>query len=243
MHLFYSFKFPCSRTRHRSEFGPFEIPDSMEEDSVNGNVPGSVISDEQADQPVQYEIVESSTQCGRKKLVDSSGYSYTVKRRYSEENAFWRCSVRNKTTSCLVTVRQHGMVFTTGPHMHCHQPIVGTDTAAKITRDVKEKAMNDYYQPAGMIVEQVLLKQLGKAPCPAMPKVTDLARQANRKRQKSRPVEPSDLEFELSPQHMPSNFLKADVKVGHRPHLVFSTSDMLSLLAKSKQWYVIIGLN
>ena len=103
--------------------------------------------------------------------------------------------------------------------------------------------MKNYYQPAGMIVEQVLLEQLGQAPCPAMPKVTNLARQANRKRQKSHPVEPSDLEFELNPQHMPSNFLKADVKVGHKRQLVFSTSEMLSLLAKAKQWYVINSLN
>ena len=110
----------------------------MEEDSVNDNVPGSVIADERTDQPVQYEIVESSEQRGRK---------------------------------------------------------------------------------------------------------TNLARQADRKRQISCPVEPSDLEFELNPQHMPSKFLKADVKVGHWRHLVFSTSDILSLLAKSKQWYVIIGLN
>ena len=102
-------------------------------------------------------------------------------------------------TSCLATVRQRGMVFTPGPHMHCHRPIVGVYTAAKVTRDIKKKAMNDYYQPAGMIVEQVLLEQLGPGPCPAIPKVANLARQANRKRQKSRPVEPSDLEFELNP--------------------------------------------
>ena len=36
---------------------------------------------------------------------------------------------------------------------------------------------------------------------------------------------------------MPGNFLQADVKVGDQRHLVFSTSEMLSLLAKSKQWY------
>ena len=102
--------------------------------------------------------MESSTQRGRKKLVDSSSYSYTVKRRYSEEDALWRCSVQNKTTSCLATVRQYGMVFTTGPHMHSHQPIVGINTDAKITRDVKEKVMRNYYQLAGMIVEQVLLE-------------------------------------------------------------------------------------
>ena len=38
----------------------------MEEDSVNDNVPGSVIADEQTDQLVQHEIVESSTQRGKK---------------------------------------------------------------------------------------------------------------------------------------------------------------------------------
>ena len=208
----------------------------MDEDSIEDGLPGPVIADDQP-LPVQYEVVESSTQRGNKKLVDSSGHSYTVKRRYSDDHAFWRCSVRNKMTSCLATVRQRGMVFTPGPHMHCHQPIVGVDTAAKITRDIKEKAMNDYYQPAGMIVEQVLLEQLGPGPCPAIPKVANLARQANRKRQKSRPVEPCDLEFELNPQHMPDNFLQADVKVDDRRHLVCSTSEMLSLLAKSKQWY------
>ena len=61
-----------------------EIPDPLEEDSVNDNVPGSVIADEQTDQPVQYDIVESSTQRGRKKLADSSGYSYTVRDRVKE---------------------------------------------------------------------------------------------------------------------------------------------------------------
>ena len=59
----------------------------MDEDSVDEAAPGPVIADGQT-QPVQYEIVESSTHCGKMKLVDSSGYSYTVKWRYSEDNAF-----------------------------------------------------------------------------------------------------------------------------------------------------------
>ena len=125
-----------------AEFGTFEIPDRMDEDSIEDGLPGPVIADDQP-LPVRYEVVESSTQRGNKKLVDSSGHSYTVKRRYSDDHAFWRCSVRNKMTSCLATVRQRGMVFTPGLHMHCYQPIVGVDTAAKITRDIKEKAMNE----------------------------------------------------------------------------------------------------
>ena len=88
-------------------------------------------------------------------LVGSLGYTYTVKRRYDDENALWRCSVRNKTTSCLATIKQRGMEYTPGPHIHCHQPLLEADIAAKVTRDVKEKAVQNYFQPAGVIVEQV----------------------------------------------------------------------------------------
>ena len=46
----------------------------MYEDSMDEGAPGPVIADDQT-QPVQHEIVESSTQRGKMKLVDSSGYS------------------------------------------------------------------------------------------------------------------------------------------------------------------------
>ena len=66
-------------------------------------------------------------------LVGSLGYTYTVKRRYDDENALWRCSVRNKTTSCLATIKQRGMEYTPGPHIHCHQPLLGADDWCFIT--------------------------------------------------------------------------------------------------------------
>ena len=204
----------------------------MEED-----LPGVIESDCQP-QAVEYQVVESSTQRGGKKLVDSLGYSYTVKRTYDDENAVWRCCIRNKTCPCLATVRQHGTDFIPGPQPHCHQPVVGSLAAVRITSSVKEKAMKDFYQPAGNIVQEVLLEELNSAPCPAMPKVANLVRQANR-RQTSRPVEPKDLEFELNPEHIPGGFLQADVKVSSQRHLVFSTEQMLTLLARSKQWYVL----
>ncbi len=81
------------------------------------------------------------------------------------------------------------------------------------------------------------MEQIDETPCSAIPKVANLARQANRKRQKACPVDPTDLDFELDERNIPANFLKADVRVGSRRHLVFSTTEMLDLLAKSKQWY------
>ena len=84
----------------------------------------------------------------------------------------------------------------------------------------------------------MVLDQVGEAPCSAMPNVVSLARQANCKRQKEHAAEPSDLEFELDTRNIPENFLKVDVEVGNHRHLIFSTDEMLSLLAKSKQWYI-----
>ena len=197
-----------------------------------------VIESDCQNKAVEYQIVESSTQRGGRKLVDNLGYSYTIKRRYDNGNAVWRCCIRNKACSCLATIRQRGSDFIPGPQKHCHQPVVGSLAAARITSSVKEKAMKDFYQPAGMIVQDVLLGKLDSAPCPAMPKVANLVRQANRRRQKSRPVEPKDLEFELNPQHIPGGFLQADIKVDCKRHLVFSSEHMFTLLARSKQWYV-----
>ena len=138
-----------------SDFGSFEIPANMDEESMEDAIPASNIIPDDQPQPVRFEVVESSTQRGKWKLVDSSGFTYTLKRRYNDENAVWRCSVRNKTTSCSAIIRQRRMVYTPGLHMHCHQPLVGADIAVKVVRDVKEKAMQNYFQPAGVIVEQV----------------------------------------------------------------------------------------
>lgn len=53
-----------------------------------------------------------------------------------------------------------------------------------------------------------------------------------------RPAEPTDLDFEVNEDHIPDGFLKSDVKIDGRRHLVFATRSMLDLLSKSKSWYV-----
>jgi hypothetical protein len=73
-------------------------------------------------------------------------------------------------------------------------------------------------------------------PCPALPKTVNLARRVNRARQKLRPKDPTDLDFELDTSYITDDFLRKDVPNEARRHVVFSSDTMLSLLAKAKTW-------
>ncbi len=75
-------------------------------------------------------------------------------------------------------------------------------------------------------------------PLPALKNPEFLARAANRYRQKKRPIEPKSLDFDINENHTPADFLKSDVEVDGRRHLLFATENMLHLLKRSKTWYV-----
>ncbi|XP_076047284.1 uncharacterized protein LOC143028802 [Oratosquilla oratoria] len=102
---------------------------------------------------------------------------------------------------------------------------------------MKTKAKDNVFKPATAIVTEVLLENIGSAPCPTLPKADNLTRATNRFRQKNRPKDPKDLEFELQNDHIPVEFLKGDVKVKDRRHLIFSTNEQLNLLRNAKTWY------
>ncbi|XP_067036373.1 uncharacterized protein [Acropora muricata] len=53
-----------------------------------------------------------------------------------------------------------------------------------------------------------------------------------------RPDDPTDLAFEISEENIPADFLKADVCIRSKRHLVFATSQQLQQLVKAKNWYV-----
>ena len=89
-----------------------------------------------------------------------------------------------------------------------------------------------------LLFTQVLLEDLTPAPCPALSKPVHIARAANRLRQRLRPDDPTDLEFELDEDNIPADFFKADVSVKNRRHIIFATNQQLEQLAKAKTWYV-----
>ena len=63
------------------------------------------------------------------------------------------------------------------------------------------------FKPASAIVNEVLMEELTDDPCPSLPKPVNLAKAANHLRQRLRPADPLDFEFELQPEHIPENFL------------------------------------
>ena len=93
-----------------------------------------------------------------------------------------------------------------------------------------------FSRSASSIVDEELRRLGGEST--GLPKPVNLIRAANLHRQKDRAPEPATLDFELSLQHIPSNFLREDIKVEDRRHLLFSTDRQLELLKGAKRWYV-----
>ncbi|XP_068229184.1 uncharacterized protein [Palaemon carinicauda] len=186
---------------------------------------------------VTYEKIESSSQRGNSKLSNSTGYSYTLKRK-NNVSIHWRCVVRNKKISCMAAVKEVGNTFIRGHAEHCHPPETSCAVKSKVCTLVKQKAMEDVFRPASDIVDEVLREQVNPTiPVSCLPAPFNLARQGNRKRKANRPREPQDLDFEISDAHIPEHFLQRDITVGERRHLIFATDDQLKLLSKAKQWY------
>lgn len=206
---------------------------SMEEETIDQTVETNLSA-----APTQYTVVESSTQRERATLCDSLGYSYTVKKT-TNVSTTWRCSVRNKTVNCKARVIQRGENFSPGCQPHTHIAMPNKDTVASVISQVKAAAKEDIFQPAGTIVENCFSRNnIGAIPCPTLPKQTNLQRTANRARQKLRPAEPSSLDFDIEMEHVPQDFMKADIEVGTRRHLMFASDDQLKKLAKAKRWYM-----
>lgn len=82
------------------------------------------------------------------------------------------------------------------------------------------------------------MDELTDAPCPALSKPVHMARAANRLRQKLRPEDPKDLNFELDEENIPEGFFQADVTIKQKRHLILAQEDQLTILAKAKSWYV-----
>lgn len=86
--------------------------------------------------PPKYQVLDGVSERGKRKLVDSRGYSYSMKRKLVNGDFTWWCSVRNKNICCRASVTQRGNQFRQGPHEHCHPPKPGLATSLVIKAKV-----------------------------------------------------------------------------------------------------------
>ena len=120
-------------------------------------------------------------------------------------------------------------VYELGSNAHNHPADVGATLVAKITYKVKARAVADVFKPASAIVKDVLLEDLDDVPCPSLPRPENIARAANHRRQRLRPKDPQDLEFELATDHILSEFLRADLRFWSRFLPLISSSSSFIL--------------
>lgn len=178
----------------------FVIPENVMEPSIQDETPRDLTLAEPEE--TTYEIITTGSQKGKQKLTDSIGYMYTVKRK-NNNTVDWTCSVRNKNVWCKASVKQRGnTTFSRGPQPHICQPQIGATATTHIRASVKQKAAAEIFTSAAEIVNQIIqTEDLQDQPIPAMPKIDNLARAANRHRQKMRPKNPTSLDFEIEDIH------------------------------------------
>ena len=73
----------------------------IEESSIEGPVPVPV---EPVNKPLAFEIVEGGSERGKRKLIDSWGYSYNVKRQRVSATD-WQCTVRQKVRNYFFSLK------------------------------------------------------------------------------------------------------------------------------------------
>ena len=128
---------------------PIPLPETLAEPSLEEP---TIRETEPAAHEVTYEIVEEGSRQQHRKLIDSRGYSYNVKRR-TKTAVIWQCTVR-KGHYCKAMVKEADGAFHE-IQVHDHQPAVGAAMAAKVVSAVKRKALEDILKPASAIVQEV----------------------------------------------------------------------------------------
>lgn len=211
---------------------PQDIP---EEVSIEDQQPNTATPVTDTEEP-EFCIMAKASRCG-KDLLLHRGYTFNVMKRH-KETTYWQCAVRNRKVICCATVKQSDGVFRVTNANHNHPAVIGHKENLQIKAKVREEANANVFVSAGVIATTAISTCMSERPNDDRPALENLIRMANRVRQKKRPSNPTDLNFELDMAHIPDNFFRADVTVGGRRHLIFSTSKQLQLLEKAKTWFM-----
>uniref|UniRef100_A0A1I8J146 FLYWCH-type domain-containing protein n=1 Tax=Macrostomum lignano TaxID=282301 RepID=A0A1I8J146_9PLAT len=159
-----------------------------------------------------FEVMQDGGSRGNVLVISSNGYSYGLHRRRGARE-YYRCTQRSRHTPCCATlIRSAGEEFKHGKSGHSHAPTLGASATRKIYRDVKVAASTDVFKSAAQLTDDRLLRELTSSTAANLPNPTNLIRAANRFRERGRPEEPKDLNFQLQLEALPNGFLRSDVQ-------------------------------
>ncbi len=133
-----------------------------------------------------FQVAEQSTKCGKRMLIDSLGYTYSVKKRRVNTTT-WQCRVTTNGNRCRAAVTHWADgTFRVGSRSHSHSPSVlprpviraqKTAMTSPVTRDGLLQTITRQQRVSSQAEE------LTDAPCPSLPQPEYLARVASRFRQ------------------------------------------------------------
>ena len=238
---------PASTSPHTSHLREnsavsFHDPTYLEESNLQSSIPTPDMDTTDEDLPL-FKIVIGGSKKGGDILVNH-GYTYNKDGKpNSKGDQRWKCSVRTKKLNCLASVTQRGDTFTTGKHQHICSPKDAAIPTANIRAQIRTQGKERPFASGATIVKEALQQHLPTdAPATSLPSMSAMIRSTNRLRQKRRPKHPKDLKFKWIQEELPTNFTVKDVfvkiKENTARHIVMFTAALLSLLSKSKTWYV-----
>ena len=192
---------------------------------------------------LSFKVFTNSSKAKSDLLLDSEGYSYTV-RRVNKKSTRWACTHRPKVQPCTSIVVQVGSAYTqTEPH--CHVGVEDLIEKKVFRQKVLTKAVETKHESACAIVEAQVLEERG-AGKHFLPVVLNEVRAINRARMRLRPPEPDTLlcGFNFEYVGVPETFLLKDIKLLSTEgeviarHMIFATQQQIDVLRQCKTWYV-----
>jgi len=118
---------------------------------------------------------------------------------------------------------------------------IGQVMATQIHHDVKATACQRVFDSVGEITLVTYLAHIQSSSIellPTCPGKRNLARQVNKKCQNVLANNPDNLDFELQQQFTTDGFLKGDVIVEYKRHIILATDPMLALLSQAWCWFI-----
>ncbi|EFX71052.1 hypothetical protein DAPPUDRAFT_112140 [Daphnia pulex] len=162
----------------------------------------------------RFEIVEGASIRAKNQLLDGLGNRYGLKKSVpTKDGVFtWLCTRRGRKNevSCAAYVKQLGDVFTEGATAHCHEPNPELNLKVPLVKQIKDVALKNLFESANALAEDLIVPVVKENPSAIIPPIENLARAANRKREHERPLHPTDLFFELKPEHLPKDFYRGE---------------------------------